>query len=760
MLLNNRIFHLSICLIPFLMCLCLTVSAGTISGLATDEVTSFPISQLDFNLYDADWTFIEIDADSDGAGNYTFFNLPAGAYYIKAIPIYPQHFRPEYWNNSFDRSGAQLIELQEGENKTGIDFSMTQGYFIGGKVLDTQAVGIFGLDINAYDADWNKLDVDTETDSFGKYFIGGLPSGSYFIMANPDYPQPYLEQYYNHSNGPVNATIVELVAPNDTIGINFSLDVGCYAEGFVRDLTTQLPISGIAMRAYNQYGTKMRIEGRSKSDGHYSLGPYKPGAYFVRADPTYPKGYPDQYFDGAYLLDDAQLVNLMPPKPITGIDFNLPLGSYIRGYIKDLNSTNPLDDIKIKFYDSDWKLCELATCRSRNDGSYLSGALRPGMHFAKAVPIYPQPYIDEYYPNAIEKSDAVALNIIPGQEISDISFDLAKGGYILGTVRDQTSGDPLFDIDIDIYDANLNWVSYSDHTNHSGTYLLGALPFGDYFVSSDPESDPGYRPEFYNDVFWPDQASMITLTSSSNIENIDFDLIIGGKVTGHVTDDVTDLGIAEVEIEVYSQDHSLVPVRIVSSSSDGSFTSYGMQSGSYYFLARAPNHFNYTSEYYNEASSFETATLVNVIEGNLTSGINFTLHYTGAPTPPPPTLGVSIEMPDNMFHHGDLFYVNARVTNPGTSLGSLPLFVVLDVYGDYFFWPRWVHYSPPLYTEIDFQYMNVDSGVQIVSILPLFEWPRIEGPDVTGLFFYGALLNTDLTSITGELGQFEFGYGD
>ncbi len=742
-----------------LLRLSISAQAGTISGYVSDEATTYPISQLDFNLYDADWTFIEIDADTDGTGNYTFFNVPAGSYFIKAIPIYPQHYRPEYWNNSYDREGAELITLTEGENKTGIDFVMSSGQFIGGKVLDITATGIFGIDINVYDADWRKMDVDAETDPFGKYFIGGLPPGSYFVMANPDYPQPYTEQYFDHSNGPINADLVELLESEDTIGINFSLEEGCYAEGDVRDSATQVPISGISMKVYNHNGTKMRIEGRSKADGRYSVGPFRPGDYFVRADPTYPKGYPDQYYSDAYRLSDALPVTLSGLKPISGIDFNLPRGSYVRGFVSDAHSGSSLPDIKVKFYDSDWKLCEMATCKTRADGSYLSGALRPDMHFVKAVPVYPQPYIDEYYPDAVEKDDAVALTINPDQEILDISFALDRGGYIRGSVFDQLTGDPANDIDLDIYADNWDWVSYSDHTDHAGTFVLGALPFGQYFLACDPGPTPGYRPEFYNDSFWPSGAQILTLTADSNLENIVFDLVTASRITGRITDDVSGQGVEGIDIEIYRTDHTLVPVHIVSSTVNGVYDTYGLPAGTYIVFAHAPNQSSYSSEYYREASSFETAQPVSV-DGNATvTGIDFTLHATGNPTPPPAELGVEIDMPSAMYRHGDTFYTNAIVTNPGASLGSLPLFVVLDVYGDYYFWPGWVHYAPPQSTELDFQYINVDSGVQIVPVLPMFDWPRIEGPDVTGLFFYGAILSSDFSALVGKLGTFEFGYG-
>ncbi len=608
--------------------------AGTISGTVTDQSTGQPISGLDFNLYDPNWTYIPINAVSD-SGNYTFYNIEPGRYYIKANPAYPLHYRPQYWDASYDRAGAIPVVVAEGEDVTGINFLMTPGYYISGKIEDINSISIDGIDVDVYDTSWNKMDVDGESDEFGRYHIGGLPEGQYYVKANPIYPQPYVDQYWDHASGPLGADLVMITAPDDTIGISFNLDFGNYIEGDVLDSVSQQPVVDINMKAYNSDGEKMRVEARTRNDGHYILGAYVPGDYFVRADPTYPQGYMDMYYPEAFSFSSASPVTVVAESPSVDIDMNLWAGSYIRGSVAASEPT-PIPDIRIRFYDQAMVLYEMAGTSTNSSGNFLSGALRPGLYYVRAVPVYPQPFIGEYYENASEPEGAMPINVVLGSEVTGIQFTLESGGYLLGTVTDAQTGDPIRNMDLDIYNDRWQLLSFNASTDRLGEFIVGPVPYRSYYVRCDPTLSQGFIQQYYSLAFWRTDAQLLNLISPMiEIADIDFALEIGGQISGIITSESSGIPIENIPMEVYSLAWNELPIHQISSNIDGTYTAFGIPAGEYYIRAAAPSSSGYVSEYYDNASSHEQAISVHVTAGGITSGIDFVLSLNGTPTPAP-----------------------------------------------------------------------------------------------------------------------------
>ena len=131
------------------------------------------------------------------------------------------------------------------------------------------------------------------------------------------------------------------------------------------------------------------------------------------------------------------------------------------------------------------------------------------------------------------------------------------------------------------------------------------------------------------------------------------------------------------------------------------------------------------------------------------------------PTPSPTsttrqctTTGVTVTMPSNLFHSGDTCNCMAVVCNAeGQAINGYPLFVILDVYGSYYF-------APSFNTTFD-NYLNDYSSFPVgethVEVLPDFPWPDNVGA-ASGLIFYGALTNPAMTDLFGTLGTWTFGW--
>lgn len=115
-------------------------------------------------------------------------------------------------------------------------------------------------------------------------------------------------------------------------------------------------------------------------------------------------------------------------------------------------------------------------------------------------------------------------------------------------------------------------------------------------------------------------------------------------------------------------------------------------------------------------------------------------------------LKADIWMPSNFFHPGDVCAVEVRICNPSVATyHDVPLFVILDVYGNYYFAPDFSSFA--YYTLED-----VASGQTTLSILSQFNWP--DGAGIAeNINWYAGMTNKDQTQLFGNYGFFSFGWG-
>lgn len=122
---------------------------------------------------------------------------------------------------------------------------------------------------------------------------------------------------------------------------------------------------------------------------------------------------------------------------------------------------------------------------------------------------------------------------------------------------------------------------------------------------------------------------------------------------------------------------------------------------------------------------------------------------TATPTSSIRELGAYISMPEREFVPGDVCGVSIVVANPGNEeYTGRPLFAILDVYGSFYFWPDW--------SDFDFEVIDVGPMEEReYTVIPEFIWPQGVG-QASGLYFYGAMTNSEITEIFGQWTIWEF----
>jgi len=129
------------------------------------------------------------------------------------------------------------------------------------------------------------------------------------------------------------------------------------------------------------------------------------------------------------------------------------------------------------------------------------------------------------------------------------------------------------------------------------------------------------------------------------------------------------------------------------------------------------------------------------------------------PTPGPTTtpsvnnVRVRMEMPSQYFTPGSACWLRAHIENGDEQPHEdMPLFVVLDIVGEYWFWDGWTQ-------DVDYRNVYVPMGNSMLTIVPEFSWPDTGPGVVTDIVFWGALLTPDLTSLFGQMSNWTFDFG-
>jgi hypothetical protein len=116
---------------------------------------------------------------------------------------------------------------------------------------------------------------------------------------------------------------------------------------------------------------------------------------------------------------------------------------------------------------------------------------------------------------------------------------------------------------------------------------------------------------------------------------------------------------------------------------------------------------------------------------------------SATPTPQPdPELGLNIILSQLCFEPGDSFILQIYLYNePGTFYQDIPLFVMIDLYGQYNWWPGWTE-------EIQYRLIDFDSTGDMVNILN-FVWPDNAGTG-SNVRIHAALTDPEITQLLSE----------
>jgi len=241
-------------------------------------------------------------AKTDQDGNYRISNLAAGSYEVN----------PDAGAFVVSAgSGNGILIISEGESVDGIDFSLTKGAVITGRITNSegqpvveQPVGLMSIESSQNFGIQRRGNAQSsQTDDRGVYRIFGLAPGKYMVSVAGGRRGAIRQTFYPGVSDSAKATIVEVSEGSETKNIDIKVETNDSSEKFsvtgrVVDGVSGQPIPNVRIglsRMSSSYpgsdaGSSSDKEGQFKIErlavGHYGIYVYPSAGNEVSADPV------------------------------------------------------------------------------------------------------------------------------------------------------------------------------------------------------------------------------------------------------------------------------------------------------------------------------------------------------------------------------------------------------------------------------------------------------------------------------------------
>jgi hypothetical protein len=612
-----------------------------ITGTITDGVPT-PIGGIGIRVTNAGNTSLD-NVTTLADGTYATEAFPPGTYYVRTFNRlgYVNEIYPDIpCLSTCSTASATGVAITGTTDATGIDFSLALGARIAGTVTDAVTGAPLPLVwVTVYDGSGRGL-TSGLTDSGGAYISeDGLPTGTYFVRTFNT--AGHLDQFWNGRPcvgfcSPVTTgTPIPVVAPAVVGDKDFALSVGGRIAGTVREQGTLAAIPGVDVDVRTADGARITSGFTDASGGYASDAGLPAGIYFVTLSNN--AGYLNELFDdvpcaGSFCpVAGGTPVVVAAGATTAGVDFLVERGARVSGTVTDAGGA-PLAGVSVSLLSATG--ATFSTASTTSAGVFITGAGLPAASYFVQTSNQ-LGYINERYDDVpcvgtlCPTSGGTSVTVTPPGSTSGVAIALAAGGRIAGTVTSH-DGSPIPGVWMPVFDTGGRFVA-SGFTDSLGRYVTDAgLPSGTYFVKT--SNSDGYIDELYPNLACPffdcapTNGGPVIVTLPSTTSGIDFQLEVGGRVTGTVTRAAGAVPLPGIRVTVLDANGS--SVASAQTNGLGQYTAVGLAAGTYY--ARTSNTQGYINELYDDipcplTCQGNTGNPFVVALGATTSGIDFAL---------------------------------------------------------------------------------------------------------------------------------------
>lgn len=458
--------------------------SGTVTGGATGDT---PLAGVRVRVYNDGGYYPVTSVETDSQGRYSFADLAAGFYTVKAEKS-GADAAWAFYPSARSASTATVISLGEGTSRTGVDFTLAKWGSISGRVVNPDGEPVEDATVTASERDETGGNLSVKTGSDGTFTLGLLAPGSYAVSASAYFDNDYLLAWWGGSS---EASARRVTVTSGSAASGVTLELVPPPSGRLTGLATLgdgSPAADVTVVVrdddYNYY-----YSANTDDAGHFEFDHVRVGHYWLY---SYDDMDEQVWYPGVSKQEDAVMVEVTPAGA-EAFHLQFPHQHQLGGLVTTADGPATSADLILRDEDGDWVTsCWLGDgddpedCNGGGEGAY---ALRvPDGEYVLEVSA--EGYAEQRLPVTIAGADV------------ELDVALLAGLTISGTI---TSSDGFDDLSVIIGDATTGARVSRAYPDATGAYRITGLTPGEYLLAV---NDSGHER-----VFWYGGDSARTATA-------------------------------------------------------------------------------------------------------------------------------------------------------------------------------------------------------------------------------------------------------
>ncbi|MBJ6725342.1 carboxypeptidase regulatory-like domain-containing protein [Geomesophilobacter sediminis] len=428
---------------------------ASITGTVTDKGTGTGLAWISVIAVDVATSNWGRSTYTDSSGNYTISGLPNGNYRIRFSGT---DYTAQWYNAKAGYGTADVVAAAAGVPVSGIDAALEKGGAVSGTVTDAATgLPISGVSVQLMTASGSSVGYGW-TDSFGRYRVSGVVSGSYRIS-------------FDRSGYLQFSTSVAVTAPAETT-LDATLAGGGAISGTVTDRSTGVGLLAHVFSVDTRTGNSTGAVDTA-ADGSFTIAGLASGNYRLQVIST--NNYLGGVFDGVGVGGGCPAtIAVSAPATTSGVDVRLGQGGNISGRVIDGVTLRGIGNASVYVASTSQSLYGLGGFTAA-DGTYFITGVPSGEYFVSANQngYLPGPQV-RVTVAAATTATAADLSLQPGGGVT------TGNGTISGHVTDSRTGEPVPGVVVEARNAGSGSSVRYSYSDSYGAFSIGGLPSGSY----------------------------------------------------------------------------------------------------------------------------------------------------------------------------------------------------------------------------------------------------------------------------------------